>query len=145
MLNRGIKRKNQDCFRDENNKKLTDPVDIANKFNEYFIGIGTMFTDTSNIDMLKCRSYMNGQYQQSMFLKPIEGHEIIDIVKALKIGKSPGHDNITVSVIKESIYFILAPLVHIFNLSLSTGKFPHSMKLARVTPIYKKGSPRAVL
>ncbi len=34
---------------------------------------------------------------------------------------------------------IALPLAHIFNLSLSSGKFPSSLKQCRVIPIFKNG------
>jgi len=34
---------------------------------------------------------------------------------------------------------ILSPLLHIFNLSFSTGVFPDRLKLAKVIPVFKKG------
>jgi len=34
---------------------------------------------------------------------------------------------------------IIDPLSYIFNLSLSTGKVPNKMKLAKVIPVFKKG------
>ena len=35
-------------------------------------------------------------------------------------------------------------ITHIFNLSLSTGKCPNSLKLAKVIPIYKKDDPSLI-
>ena len=32
------------------------------------------------------------------------------------------------------------PLLHIFNQSLQSGIFPDNLKIARVTPLFKKGS-----
>ena len=42
-------------------------------------------------------------------------------------------------LIRDAADFIARPLSHIFNLSLRTGKVPNSLKVAKVTPIYKKG------
>ena len=50
---------------------------------------------------------------------------------------SHGHDeisNITLKSLRSSISF---PLCHIFNQSLSEGKFPDKMKWAEVIPLYK--------
>lgn len=42
---------------------------------------------------------------------------------------------------KESICFILDPLVHLINVCFITGVFPDSLKLSKVIPILKKGDP----
>ena len=47
-------------------------------------------------------------------------------------------DEISVKLLKKLVYYITLPLTHIFNLSLSTGRFPNSLKLAKVIPVYKK-------
>ena len=41
--------------------------------------------------------------------------------------------------IKSVKHLIAYPLVHIFNLSMSTGIFPDQLKLAKVVPVYKSG------
>ena len=38
------------------------------------------------------------------------------------------------------LHHISQPLVYIFNLSLQSGLCPDSMKIAKVSPVYKKGS-----
>ena len=57
----------------------------------------------------------------------------------LKTNKSPGYDNINVSVIRNLYNKLKTPLMKIFNWSLSTRIFPDGMKVARVTAIFKKG------
>ena len=57
----------------------------------------------------------------------------------LKTNKSPGYDNINVSVIRNLYNELKTPLMKIFNRSLSTRIFPDGMKVARVTAIFKKG------
>ena len=41
---------------------------------------------------------------------------------------------------KESIDYIVIPLTHIINKSLTSGIVPHSMNIARVMPIFKSGN-----
>ena len=48
-------------------------------------------------------------------------------------------DGLTARLIKASSESIIPPLLHIFNLSLSSGVFPSMWKVARVTPLYKDG------
>ena len=38
----------------------------------------------------------------------------------------------------------MSPLTHIFNLSLSSGIFPNSLKIAKIVPIHKKDDPSLI-
>jgi len=54
----------------------------------------------------------------------------------MKPNKSPGPDNIGP---KEVAEILTDPLVHIFNLSLTTGVVPDKLKIAKIIPVFKKG------
>ena len=41
---------------------------------------------------------------------------------------------------KKIKYAVLTPLIHIFNLSITSGEFPENMKLSKIIPLYKKGA-----
>ena len=58
-------------------------------------------------------------------------------ISALDTSKSTTGD-IPIQVIKETIDLILAPLTDCLNASINDGIFPHKMKLADLTPIFKK-------
>ena len=66
--------------------------------------------------------------------------EIIKYINKLPVKNSSGYDNISNNFLKQVKYAIIKPLIHIFNLSLSTGEFPEQMKLAEVIPLFKKGA-----
>ena len=57
----------------------------------------------------------------------------------LQSNKSPGIDEISVNVLKRTYDIIEPTLLHIFGVSIKTGQFPDSLKIARVTPIFKSG------
>ena len=61
-----------------------------------------------------------------------------DELKSLKPNKSPRYDNISSNVVNETSDIFFTPLKHIFNLSLQQGIFPESLKIAKVSPVYKK-------
>lgn len=71
-------------------------------------------------------------------MKPIVESEIIKIISKFDSNKSAGHDDIGNLVIKKVANEISHPLAVVFNLSLSTGKVPSQLKLAKVIPIFKK-------
>ena len=56
----------------------------------------------------------------------------------MKPHKASGPDDISPSVVKECIHFIVDALCDILYKSFSFGVFPDSLKLAKIIPIYKK-------
>ena len=59
---------------------------------------------------------------------------------SLKTNKTSGYDDISADVVKRVSDEIFVILKHIFNISLAKRVFPDKLKIARVTPIFKKGS-----
>ena len=65
--------------------------------------------------------------------------ELTQAVKSLLPNKSPGLDEISVNIIKQ-VYDLIEPiLLYVFDLSINEGNFPNSLKIAKVTPVYKCG------
>ena len=48
-------------------------------------------------------------------------------------------DNINSEILKLVSHVIMGILVHIFNLSFTSGEYPNLLKVAKVIPLYKKG------
>jgi len=85
------------------------------------------------------KKYCPPSNASSMYCIPADPSEIYRIIVNLKNNKSPGADNIGSKILKEVVDDITCPLSHMFNLSFVTGIVPHSLKLAKVIPVYKKG------
>ena len=66
--------------------------------------------------------------------------ELENLLKNLNIYKSPGPDSLPPRILKECASVLSSPLCFFFNKSFSTGKLPHLWKLAKITPLFKKGS-----
>lgn len=62
----------------------------------------------------------------------------------LKKSQSCDADDVQIKTTKYVIDIIVPILVHIFNPCVSTGVFPFKMQIARVIPLYKKGSKNSV-
>ena len=70
--------------------------------------------------------------------------EVLKLLEKLKVNKATGLDNLPSKFLK-LVANILAPsLTFMFNQSISTGIVPTEWKLARVTPIFKKGARQDV-
>ena len=124
--------------------QTNDPSTIANAFNDYFTNVGPNLASNINAGSTHFTEFLPPTCENTLFFIPTDNNEIFNIVKHLKSTKSSGHDGLSVHFLKQIIYFIATPLTHIFNLSLSTGKCPNSLKLAKVIPIYKKDDPSLI-
>ena len=60
------------------------------------------------------------------------------ITKNTKISTSKGHDGISSELLKLITNDISKCITVIINQSLTSGIFPNSLKIAKVTPIFKK-------
>ena len=68
----------------------------------------------------------------------IHNYEIIRIITNLKLSSSNGHDGISSELLKLISDDISRCITLIINQSLMSGIFPDELKIAKVTPIYKK-------
>lgn len=123
-----------------------DQSDVADNFATYFATVGEELA--RKIPLIQGDSYdMLGTMttnERSMFLNPVTVAEITLLISALKVGKSPGVDNISAAVIKNCAGIIAPVLAKILNDSFESGCYPVGLKTARVIPIFKSGSRRAV-
>ena len=126
-----------------NNEKVSDSQTIANEFNCYFMNcckdaLSSMAKPSPNLDF---KDYLKNPNPNSLYFSPTTESEILEICKSLKNTYSCGFDNLSCNMLKQIIFSIVKPLVHIFNLSLSSGDVPPKLKIAKITPIHKKDDP----
>ena len=79
-----------------------------------------------------------------MLLQKITEMELNNTIKNLKNNNSTGPDEYSTKFIKLSSPILVPALVKIFNLAISTGVYPNSLKIAKVIPIFKKGDSTTV-
>lgn len=123
-----------------NGVDINNEQDIANKFNNYFVNIGKELTNTMQPTDVSHTKYLRGTYNNTLYLYPATSEEVYNILLNLK-NSSAGHDDIDSRLLKQVSSYIIQPLTHICNLSLSNGIFPQELKLAKVLPIFKSGDP----
>eukprot|EP00061_Rhincodon_typus_P010821 g35392.t1 len=69
----------------------------------------------------------------------ITKEKLLGKLKDLKVDKSPGPDILHPRVLKEIAEDIVQASVVIFQESLELGRVPEDLKMANVTPLFKKG------
>ena len=121
-----------------NGATTNDGSVIANKFNTYFVNVGTVLansiapTDKNPVD------YIQQDIINTLYFDPVTENEICKIIGSLK-DSAAGWDDLKSSMIKHIKESITVPLVHIYNRSFVTGTFPSELKIANVVPIHKSG------
>ena len=123
-------------FKVESGNTFTNPQDISNQFNDFFVNVGPELASNIQIIQIPNYDYLHDLKSSAMYMKPVIEQDVIKIIDKFNPNKSAGHDNIGNFVIKKVGSEIVKPLTRIFNLSLSTGVVPDKLKVAKVIPIY---------
>ena len=99
-----------------------DQGKMANCFNKSFVDIGPKLASMIPESQTKFDQYLN-PHQTLMGKANLTDDEIKEASRSLKPNKSPGYDNISLSVANETSDIFFTPLKYIFNLSLQQGIF----------------------
>ena len=88
-------------------------------------------------------SYLTEPNPNSIFLEPVLNEEMLIHINSLRDCAS-GYDGVPSSLFKYGTNYLLEPIVHIINLSISTGVVPTKCKMANVIPLYKTAGKESV-
>src|SRR5215469_15442220 len=125
----------------ENGEDITNKTDIANELNQYFTNIGCVLaSQLKPINNKSFENYMPKPLCNSFYCEPITSAELESILKVLSFKKSAGYDELPLWIFKDFKQFLTLIIVYRFNFSLAEGIFPDCLKIAKVIPIFKKGS-----
>jgi hypothetical protein len=125
--------------------KLTDDLDIANCFNNYFANIGTETIEKLSqepepekiCEELNELKNLRSDVPKFKF-STIDAIETLKTLKSMKVNMSDSLIMVPSSIIKLYGAYLSYPLNNIVNSSLITGVFPKSCKEGIILPIYKK-------
>ena len=93
------------------------------------------------VTSLKTYYEKNAQLLPSKFrLLQISKEKILNILQNLETNKAAGIDDISGRFLKDGAELLANPISQICNLSIKQSKFPSQCKIAKVTPLFKKGS-----
>ena len=119
---------------------LTNPNDIANQFNNFFCSVAPIIQSHIKPNFKFFDHYLTESCKESFLISPCTNNEILEIISSLDYNKAVGINSIPIKILKVAKKQIAEHLCFIYNLSFTTGIFPDSLKIAKVTPVYKKGS-----
>ena len=143
LLNKRSKTTNIEALK-VNEQEINKDHDIANSMNNYFCSVGKSLSDKIPA---QSNPLLSHQYDITNFSNGREPFKFVAIDKRtiekalnkIKTSHGSGVDNIASYFLKVAFPVISDSLCDILNLSLSSGIFPDSWKVARVAPIFKEG------
>ena len=142
-----MKNKNSDypsCIIDQGNT-ITDPTEIANKFNNFYTSIADSILDKRKYNGNKSfKDYLNNPLDISMALYSCDETEVKNLLTSLNPKKASGPNSIPTSILHLLAEDICKPLSILFNLSFDSGDYPDMLKVASAIPIFKKDSKLVV-
>ena len=118
---------------------------ITNSFNKYFVNIGpdlasNIIDPTPNSD----KTFLKNPASSRFSFELVNENTVSKIMDNLSTKKSWGIDELSTHLIKSIKSEILGPLTITISQSLVTGIFPDKQKIAKVTPIFKKGDATVI-
>ena len=118
------------------NRLVRDYNVISNKFNDYFVSIGSILANSIhfNVNPLFYVDTIPNSIL-SIVIPNISQEAVISVIKSLK-NSAHGYD-IPTSVMKKCINDYIAPLTYLVNISIKQGILPDKLKIAKVFPIFK--------
>ena len=128
-----------------NGQDCSDKGTIAESFNTFFASIGKQ--NELNIrthHWPHFEDYLTGANNFNFSFHLIENTTTFRIIKYTKSATSKGHDGISSEFLKLISADVSKCVTTIINRSLTSGIFPNSLKIAKVTPIFKKENNKLI-
>ena len=121
---------------------LTKPVDINNAFREFYKGLYTSATDSSQEEMVNFLNKLNlptlNLDQREMLDAPITEEEIRETILNMPSGKAPGPDGFTTEFFKCFCTELSPLLLSMYTEALDKGVLPPTLSQALISLILKK-------
>ena len=120
--------------------RITERRIIANKFNEYFASIASKLNDEaegkSETEQLPSfAEFMPKTNPNSIYLAECSEQEVSEIISGLENSKA---SDFPIRVIKHLSQILSPALAKHYNRLMSAGNFPATLKIGKISPIYKK-------
>ena len=139
IINRSDKIREFPKYFNIDNIEVSNPTEIATKFNDYFTEIGPKLAESILPPQGRYfTDYLKTPAQINLNFTDIDEKTVLDIIDSLKPKSSYGVDRLSNKLVKLVKYEIAKPLTLIINQCFHTGIFPDKLKIAKVLPIFKK-------
>ena len=126
----------------ENDTEIKNPQDVVDTFSNFFANVGRNLEQLLENNQISPYQHIP-RNERNFFLFPVTEEECSKCIANLKITRTLPNQ-ISVKIFKSIRNYISNPLSKILNVSFTTGIFPDSLKLAKLTAVHKKGCKKTV-
>lgn len=131
--------KNIDSTLNEAFPRVSDP-ELAENFNDHFAESVNKLHNQYRSQV--SHTHSSAQNVHSAFMPSTNEVELQDVIKTMRITKSPGIDKIRIRDIIHNFEKLKKLLLFIINEIFLTGKIPDPMKVSMLRPLHKKGTKK---
>ena len=125
----------------EDGEIITDQKKIANSFAKTYSSVAEKILNKRKYNGDgNFKKYLPAPTPNSMRVDPVDAKEVCFTIATFNPNKACGPSSVPSYVLHYMQDELANPLAKIVNISLSTGIHPDKLKIAKITPIYKKGS-----
>ena len=124
-------------------EKITDDKMICEMFNNYYINAGKNLSNSIIDNNIPATDYLGNAVPDTLIFRSTDEPEVTRLIGCLG-DSAAGIDDIPAKIIKSVSVEIVYPLTVLFNLSMRDGIFPDQFKIAKITPIFKKGNKQEI-
>ena len=121
------------------NETINSAPEIAEAFNNFFTSIGPNLASKLSPSDIDPESYLQPA-KTAFSLRALSVTTVCELLSQLDEKKAMGLDGVPCKLLKLASSIIGPSLTKIFNSCIKTETFPDEWKIAKVTPIFKKGS-----
>ena len=123
---------------------ISDPHEVANKFNNYFLNVAGKLSEKIPKKNSKFQDYLKNPNKSTFCLKEVEPFDFLKVINKLDTKKSSDIYNISPEDVKLTGISVAQCLTIIFNKCIREGHFPSALKGAKVIPLHKGDSVLSV-
>ena len=126
------------------NTETSEPIKIANEFNDFFAEVGENLAKKLTIPKDTYKTYLPAHNATKLIFQPITEEELTKVIQGMQNKVSCGYDHMSNKLLKTIYQHIKAPLLHVINRSITNKFVPAWWKKAKIVPLHKKGSIKEV-
>ena len=112
---------------------------MSSIFNKFFATIGIKLAEKFTTRNTLTTNGVN-QASSIFAFKAISCESVIKMINELKPNKAVGLDKVSSRLLKDAADIIASSLTSLFKIFINIGCFPSTWKLAKISPLFKKGS-----